>query len=138
MTSFLFHFIIPPRRVDYEEESDLLSKYFTSGSVLTVRERINESESVHVREPIRRIIPADNSCLFHALIKTKGLDLQSDDLRDIVISIITSDIIQYNSTFLGKDPIDYCNWIRQSSSWGGEIELSILSNYHVSCRYRDK
>ena len=36
---------------------------------------------------------------------------------------------EYNSAVLDKDPEEYCNWILKGDSWGGGIELSILSKF---------
>jgi ubiquitin thioesterase OTU1 len=33
----------------------------------------------------------------------------------------------YNQSFLGCPVFEYCAWILDDKSWGGEIELSILS-----------
>jgi len=33
----------------------------------------------------------------------------------------------YTETFLGRPVYEYCAWIQDDRSWGGEIELSILS-----------
>ncbi|RHY37570.1 hypothetical protein DYB30_012468, partial [Aphanomyces astaci] len=40
---------------------------------------------------------------------------------------ILSDPSVYNPTFLGRAVDEYCAWIMDDKSWGGEIELSILS-----------
>lgn len=55
---------------------------------------------------IRRIIPADNSCLFNSIIY--ALECQSDfksspmELRNIVASYVLSDPTTYDETILGK------------------------------------
>ena len=36
---------------------------------------------------------------------------------------------EYNEAILDKKPEDYCEWILCGDSWGGGIELSILSKY---------
>ena len=36
---------------------------------------------------------------------------------------------EYNSGILGKDPDKYCKWIMDKETWGGGIELSILSKF---------
>jgi len=33
----------------------------------------------------------------------------------------------YNSAILEKNPFAYCDWIMRDDTWGGGIELSILS-----------
>ena len=80
---------------------------------------------------IRKIIDADNSCLFNAIgyLVTKGRsDFSPDSYRSIVAQTILNNADGlYTEEFLGKDPKEYAAWIMDSSKWGGEIELSILS-----------
>jgi ubiquitin thioesterase OTU1 len=35
----------------------------------------------------------------------------------------------YNDVFLGRPVLEYCAWIQEDKSWGGEIELSILADH---------
>lgn len=51
------------------------------------------------------------------------------NLREVIAQHVSNDPTQYTEAFLGKPNIEYCDWIRLSSSWGGAIEVSILSNY---------
>ena len=51
----------------------------------------------------------------------------SDDLRQLIASVVMSDPDTYNEASLTKSGDDYCKWILDSSSWGGAIELSILN-----------
>jgi len=37
---------------------------------------------------------------------------------------------QYDEAVLGKPPGEYSTWIQDSKTWGGEIELFILSQYY--------
>ncbi|KUF97740.1 Asparagine--tRNA ligase [Phytophthora nicotianae] len=37
---------------------------------------------------------------------------------------------KYSEVFLGRPVYEYCAWIMDDKSWGGEIELSILSTYY--------
>lgn len=106
----------PPQVVHYVNLEDNLSTYIQSGSALTVTEKLPDLTSKCY------VIPADNSCLFNAIIKGKKLNETADHLREIIANIITADPTKYNSTFLGKEPSEYCQWIRRSSTWGGEIE----------------
>lgn len=50
-------------------------------------------------------------------------------LREVIAQHVANDSVQYNEGFLGKENKDYCDWIRMPSSWGGAIEVSILSSY---------
>lgn len=36
----------------------------------------------------------------------------------------------YNEAMLGRPNAEYCEWIRKPASWGGAIEVSILTNYY--------
>ena len=35
----------------------------------------------------------------------------------------------FNEAVLGKSPADYASWIKNPQSWGGAIEMMILSDY---------
>ena len=80
---------------------------------------------------ILRNVPDDNACLFNAITYTlqgtfKWHDL---DLREIVASTIEANPDTYNELVLGRPRDEYCEWIRKSESWGGAIELGILSEF---------
>ena len=64
--------------------------------------------------------------LYHFLYK---LTWEAHHLRHLVSSKIASDPDRYCSAFLGKETEEYCRWILNESSWGGAIELSILSEH---------
>lgn len=51
------------------------------------------------------------------------------NLREVIAQTVSNDPQQYSDAFLGKPNAEYCDWIRLPSSWGGAIEVSILSNY---------
>ncbi|CAI5758963.1 unnamed protein product [Candida verbasci] len=73
-------------------------------------------------------IPDDNSCLFNSIsYAIKGP--QPQELRKIVVEYIEKDPILYNDAILGRDRQDYCKWILKNESWGGAIELGILSSH---------
>jgi len=80
---------------------------------------------------ILRVMPDDNSCLFRALssaVLGSALDGMTE-LRSIVASTIASNPETYSEAVLEKEPKDYCQWIQREDSWGGGIELSILSQH---------
>ncbi|CAG9310881.1 unnamed protein product [Blepharisma stoltei] len=81
---------------------------------------------------IRRIIPADNSCLFNSVgYAMEGRQKHMGEyLRSIIGVFVESDPVNFNEVMLGKQVEDYINWIKQPNSWGGAIELAILSNYY--------
>eukprot|EP01062_Namystynia_karyoxenos_P065778 TRINITY_DN596_c1_g1_i2.p1 TRINITY_DN596_c1_g1~~TRINITY_DN596_c1_g1_i2.p1 ORF type:complete len:367 (+),score=81.49 TRINITY_DN596_c1_g1_i2:72-1103(+) len=79
---------------------------------------------------VRRVIPSDNSCLFHAVgyVMEKS-HTASARLREVVAEAVSADPERYTEAFLGKPPAEYIAWIKRPESWGGGIELSILSEH---------
>jgi ubiquitin thioesterase OTU1 len=78
---------------------------------------------------VLRVMPDDNSCMFRAVgsaVLTDSLDSMTE-LRSLVAQAIQRDPDYYNEAILQRTPDDYCKWIQYSDSWGGGIELSILS-----------
>lgn len=51
-------------------------------------------------------------------------------MRQIIASTVNADKQEYNEGILGRPNDEYCAWILQPESWGGAIEVSILSAYH--------
>lgn len=51
-------------------------------------------------------------------------------LREVIAQHVSNDKETYNEAMLGRPNAEYCEWIRKSASWGGAIEVSILSNYY--------
>jgi ubiquitin thioesterase OTU1 len=81
---------------------------------------------------LRRVIDSDNSCLFNSIgFCMFGEKTLQQKLRTIVKEEIESNPGHYEPML--EKPIDeYCEWIMRSTSWGGGIELYILSKYfHV-------
>jgi len=82
----------------------------------------------------RRIVPADNSCLFTSVdfVLHDGARVDTDamqSLRCIIADAVSGDPATYTEAFLGRPNDEYCIWIKDESSWGGAIELSILSRH---------
>ncbi|KAF2786700.1 OTU-domain-containing protein [Melanomma pulvis-pyrius CBS 109.77] len=78
---------------------------------------------------VLRVMPDDNSCMFRALgsaVLSDSLDSMTE-LRSLVAQAIQADPDRFNEAVLQRSPDDYCKWISYSDSWGGGIELSILS-----------
>jgi ubiquitin thioesterase OTU1 len=78
---------------------------------------------------VLRVMPDDNSCMFRALgsaVLTDTLDSMTE-LRSLVAQAIQRDPQYYNEAILQRPPDEYCKWISYADSWGGGIELSILS-----------
>lgn len=78
-----------------------------------------------------RIMPDDNSCLFRAISSAVMSDLDAvTELRSIVAETIQANPQTYNKAVLdNKEPEKYCRWIRSQDSWGGQVELVILSQH---------
>ena len=78
----------------------------------------------------RKEIPADNSCLFNAINFAINQNANSPEIiREIITAEIMSNPEEYNEAILGKKPEDYCKWISNKETWGGGIEISILSKF---------
>ncbi|EEA19738.1 ubiquitin-specific protease otu1 [Talaromyces marneffei ATCC 18224] len=79
---------------------------------------------------VLRIMPDDNSCLFRAVggAIMGGMDTMTE-LRSIVAQTIQAQPDVYSDVVLEKKRDDYCRWIQSENSWGGGIELSILSKH---------
>ena len=79
---------------------------------------------------VRRLIAADNSCLFTAVgYATERSHARARGLREVVATAVASNPELYTRDFLdGRTNAAYCEWIQLPSSWGGAIELSILSS----------
>lgn len=139
----------PPRVVDLSKDTDLLSTLaFRSGDTLIVEEDLSQrrkkQESVDnaLQDQInassgtlmRKVVPANNSCLFTSIdcVMNNGLvDITSaSQMRELIAGMVMSDPVTYSTAFLGKSNGDYCSWIMRDDSWGGAIEISILSKYY--------
>ncbi|KAL4437852.1 hypothetical protein ABPG74_001023 [Tetrahymena malaccensis] len=86
---------------------------------------------------IRKVIPADNNCLFSSVIYAleRNKPQQSTkpiDLRKYIASVILKPNSEYDEVVLEKSKSEYATWIQQETSWGGAIEVKILSEkYNV-------
>ncbi|XP_060865631.1 ubiquitin thioesterase OTU1 [Metopolophium dirhodum] len=82
---------------------------------------------------LRKVVPADNSCLFTSMGFVLGgkIDLSSGNyMREIIANAVKDNQTDFSEAVLGKPNEDYCEWIRNPNSWGGAIEVSILSNFY--------
>ncbi|XP_032898877.1 ubiquitin thioesterase OTU1 [Amblyraja radiata] len=82
----------------------------------------------------RHVVPADNSCLFtsvHYVVEGGVCEPTcAPEMRNLIAQIVASDPESYTEAVLGKSNSDYCNWICQNDTWGGAIEISILSKFY--------
>lgn len=51
-------------------------------------------------------------------------------MRQVIASEVAKDRETFSPAYLGKSNEEYCEWILKSESWGGAIEVSILSNFY--------
>ena len=87
--------------------------------------------ATHDSTLIVRIMPDDNSCLFRAFNTAffgPALD-NMQELRSIIAQTIQADPSKYPPIVLEKSTDDYCRWIQSANSWGGAIELEVLSRH---------
>jgi len=82
---------------------------------------------------LKQVVPADNSCLFTSVgfILSGKVDTESGSyMRQIIASAVHNEKETYNDGILGRPNDEYCAWIMHESSWGGGIEVSILSQHY--------
>ncbi|XP_060524178.1 ubiquitin thioesterase Otu1 isoform X2 [Cylas formicarius] len=84
---------------------------------------------------MKHVVPADNSCLFtsvHFVLNGKVDETgeAAPFLRQLVAESIRNESHKYDAAILGKPVEEYCSWIQDDKSWGGAIELAILSSYY--------
>lgn len=73
-------------------------------------------------------VPDDNSCLFHSISYCVYKDISlSYGLRERVAKEILADRQKFNEAILGKPVQEYVKWIQERDSWGGGIEIAVLS-----------
>lgn len=82
---------------------------------------------------LKKVVPADNSCLFTSIrfVLNGKIDNEgSEMMRHIIAQEVAANTQEYNDAVLGKSNSEYCAWIQKPDSWGGAIEVAILSNYY--------
>ncbi|KAH8351657.1 hypothetical protein KR059_010648 [Drosophila kikkawai] len=82
---------------------------------------------------LKKVVPADNSCLFTSIrfvLNGKVDNEGSEMMRHIIAQEVAANPQEYNDAVLGKSNAEYCSWIQKADSWGGAIEVAILSNYY--------
>eukprot|EP01099_Mayorella_cantabrigiensis_P005428 TRINITY_DN4343_c0_g1_i2.p1 TRINITY_DN4343_c0_g1~~TRINITY_DN4343_c0_g1_i2.p1 ORF type:complete len:364 (-),score=96.58 TRINITY_DN4343_c0_g1_i2:910-2001(-) len=78
---------------------------------------------------VRRIVPADNSCLFTSVgyVLMRGRENGRHGLRSLIGKHILQNPTEYTEAFLSMPPENYVKWIESNENWGGAIECSILA-----------
>lgn len=107
---------------------------------------------------MKKVVPADNSCLFTSIGKWGPLRLELTTIRkdtythflslsgyvlngtvdtdigafmrQIIAQHVANDKATYTEAMLGRPNLEYCEWILRLDSWGGAIEVSILSSFY--------
>ncbi|XP_066027386.1 ubiquitin thioesterase OTU1 isoform X2 [Pocillopora verrucosa] len=133
----------PPKQLICEDKSDSLSSLdIRSGDTLIIEEDKKAPRvpldsykkslgSAALGKLTRKVVPADNSCLFTSVSYVMVGDSScSAELRKLIAQCVSNDPLTFNTAFLGQDNSDYCNWILNKDNWGGAIELSILSKHY--------
>lgn len=140
----------PPKPLDtLPGSSTLKSNQINNGELLTCEEVGGAVEAGKSSSPgqqktsvtpkssgqlLRKVVPANNSCLFTSVyfVMEDGefnLDCQKV-MREYIAKTVKSDPVIFNEGILGRKNSEYCDWIRDSSSWGGSIEIMILSKHY--------
>lgn len=137
----------PPKTLDLNDSSCTLSSLtIRSGDTFTVVNK-DPSKDASTGEPqqskapaktpgVKRMeVPADNSCLFYSVFYVFNGFLEYErakELRRKIAMEVISDPDRFSTVFLGKTPDEYSAWIQSDTSWGGAIELSILSEIYAT------
>lgn len=130
----------PPKAIEPADNTPLTELKLRANDMLIVQEgeakvRLGNtgeryippaSERAHFT---RRRCPADNSCLFHACAYVLHDKSRSDGalIRQECVQAIREHPEMFNMQTLGMDPGEYTAWISQKDTWGGAIELEVLS-----------
>ncbi|XP_054257333.1 ubiquitin thioesterase OTU1-like [Macrosteles quadrilineatus] len=146
----------PPKQVDLSDEAKTVESIgINSGDILIVEEKptsrpmekeekktwddsearrhISESQMNSPGILLKKVVPADNSCLFTSIgfVLSGKIDTNcGSHMREIIAEAVSTDTDTYNEAILGRPSNDYCSWIKRSESWGGAIELAILSKFY--------
>ncbi|PWN24277.1 hypothetical protein BCV69DRAFT_296559 [Microstroma glucosiphilum] len=80
-----------------------------------------------------QIVPDDNSCLFSALsllLHQSHSPASNRTLRQQVSRGILADPFEYSEVVLGAPPKEYVAKMQRDTTWGGGVELAVLSKEH--------
>ncbi|XP_055624942.1 ubiquitin thioesterase OTU1 [Toxorhynchites rutilus septentrionalis] len=124
--------IVQEKQISEEERNQLAAKKRLEEDEKLAKELAAQSEGGS-GILLKQIVPSDNSCLFTSIgyVLTGKVDPESSQyMREIIAATVNADKQEYNEGILGRPNDEYCAWILQPESWGGAIEVSILSAYH--------
>lgn len=127
----------PPKLLEtINSNQKLESLQIRSGDTLVIDENEADKRAARTADSkmIRKVVPADNSCLFTSVnfvMENGRLDTNSGTvLRELIACVVMSDPSVFNTAYLNQSNDDYCRWITLQDSWGGAIEVAILSKYY--------
>ncbi|XP_034192500.2 yod1 deubiquitinase isoform X2 [Osmia lignaria lignaria] len=143
----------PPKAINLNDEANTIEESgIVSGDTLIVEEKPplyngkRKSEEIgrsHIIDDesfintpgvlMKKVVPADNSCLFTSVgyvLNGKVDPSCASFMREIIANAVAADPEEYSEAFLGRPNSEYCKWISKPESWGGAIELSILSKFY--------
>lgn len=135
----------PPKSISKDLlQGDLSGAGIQSGDSITIRACTNPAPTTTATTAtstntgasssklVRKVIADDNSCLFNAV--GYSLDKREDGaslLRQVVASIVISSPSEFPPVMLdGKSAEQYATYISQPQTWGGSVELAVLSGYY--------
>ncbi|KAF2351480.1 OTU domain [Trinorchestia longiramus] len=118
------------------QESTILKapKRFSSGHVKDACKGILYHEGSPLGLLQKLEVPSDNSCLFASMIYVLHGSISSSrvqELRREVADAITTKPWLVPDEVLDKPRAEYSAWILKDQSWGGEIELAVLSSIYA-------
>ena len=144
----------PPKVIPTSDDDKPLASFLKSGDTIVVEQQSSvatnsKSQSngaMHVNgntpsnvqnggsnKMVRKVIAADNSCLFNSFsfCYSHGAELlfSPSDLRELIAVAVQQNVLKYPPEVLGSSVEDYQKFIRNSESWGGGIEASILADH---------
>ncbi|KZC12676.1 Ubiquitin thioesterase OTU1, partial [Dufourea novaeangliae] len=143
----------PPKPINLDDEKVTIEERgIVSGDTLIVEEKPPQYNGEQKPEDIgrshivddenfidtpgilmKKVVPADNSCLFTSVgyvLNGKVDPSCATFMREIIANAVDADPEEYSEAFLGRPNPEYCKWILKPESWGGAIELSILSKFY--------
>ncbi|XP_059056645.1 ubiquitin thioesterase OTU1 [Achroia grisella] len=146
----------PPKPIDVSDNNKKLSDIgLKTGETLIIEEKAPPTAPPQPSEPakpvqngvlshetigpcrpgilMKKVVPSDNSCLFTSIgfVLNGSVDTTVHTMmRQIIAMEVASDQEMYSEGMLGRPNAEYCVWIQQPSSWGGAIEVAILSRFY--------
>ena len=139
-TNLNIGYSFPPKRIDNTTSDTKTLPELSIGNNECLRIELIDKDLIRAKDDEiidyskysvkKKSIPADNSCLFNSINFAINQSIgEPEIIRGIISSEILNNPIDYNEAILERPVDDYCDWILRGDSWGGGIEISILSKY---------